>query len=296
MDSERTSEKYNDGGRPSKDYLVTRVQNTSARTESSKKRMANILWIADLSRDGLAFRHRANQFLITETAENEEVFIQYPGKESARTDDKNRPWDFFPRIWKGGKFTADLGFQAIWDILFEALQPLASKDRTRGAMLATVFYRMAFMNDHAIGEQPAATRIREVSYDYSASGSVVREAIAQSRPWYRYSPSRDVVNDIADIVPLWGEMSFEAFLHYNDLLAWNEDCKYYYRMQQTKPGTWICGTGRVNTLLTHLSIIGYVLGEIRFSEVCVKFARGKGVAPANREEILRVCGGYVVKD
>lgn len=296
MDFEGTSKKYNPGERLSKDYLLTRIQNTSARAESSKKRLANIRWIADLSRDGLAFQHRANQLLITKTVENEEVFIQYPGKESARIDDKNRPWDFFPRIWKGGKFTADLGFQAIWDILFEGLQPLTGKNRMWGAILATIFYRMAFMNDHAIGEQPAAMKIREVSYEYSASGSVLREAAEQPGPWYRYSPSRDVVNSIADIVPLWGEMSFEAFLHYNELLAWNEDCKYYYRMQQTKPGTWIRETGRVNTLLTHLSIIGYVLGEVRFSEVCVKFARGKGVAPANREEILRVCGGYVVKD
>jgi len=35
---------------------------------------------------------------------------------------------------------------------------------------------------------------------------------------------------------------------------------------------------------------------VRFSEVCVKFARGKGVAPATREQILRVCGDYVAKE
>lgn len=296
MDFWKTSEEYNTGGRLLEESLLTRIQNTSARAESSSKRIANIQWIANLPRDELAFQNRTKQLLITKTAKDEEVFIQYPGKESARIDDRCRPWDFFPRIRKESEFGAGLDFKAIWDILFEGLQPLTGKNTVWGAILATIFYRMAFMNDHVIAGQSVQTKIREVSYNYAGSESVLNETIEQIGPWYRYSPSKDIVDSITGIVPLWGGMSFEAFLHYNDLLAWNEDCKYYYRMQQTKPGTWIRETGRVNTLLTHLSIIGYVLGEVRFSEVCVKFARGKGVAPANREEILRVCGGYVVKE
>ena len=117
-----------------------------------------------------------------------------------------------------------------------------------------------------------------------------------SRLGYLVRNDKEVLKSISEIVPLWGGMSFEAFLHFNDLLAWNEDCKYLYRMQQMNLDTWIRDTGRVNTLLTHLSIIGYLSGKIPFSQVCMKFARGKGVAPANRDEIIRVCNGYVTKE
>jgi hypothetical protein len=284
------------GQRPLHESLRTTLQNTSVRAESSVRRLANIKWIIDLPRAGLAFQKRTKQLLITKTDDGGEVFIQYPGKESARGEDKRRPWDFFPRVRKDNRFGADLDFQAIWDILSQALQPLKRESREFAPVLATVFYRMAFMNDHVIVTEPLKTRVRYVSHDDAGREYAVEEKTELVNPWYRYSPQKEIINRIAESVPQWGDMSLEAFLHYNDLLAWNEDCKYFYRKQQTEPGGWIRDTGRVNTLLTHVSIIGYVSGDIRFSEVCVKFARGKGVAPATREEILRICGGYVTKD
>ncbi len=235
------------------------------------------------------------QILITTTQSNEELFIQYPGKETARNDDKLRPWDFFPRVRKNNDYGSNLDFQAIWDILYEGLNLLISKNPEWATILATVFYRMAFMKDHILTTTPHKTTIRQLSYDDSGQESTVHDTIEEIFPLYQYSPAKLVLQSVSDIAPSWGGMSFEAFLHFNDLLAWNEDCKYYYRMQQTKPNTWIRNTGRVNTLLTHLSIIGYVSGKIRFSEVCIKFARGKGVAPATRNEILRVCNGYITK-
>ena len=276
--------------------LQTTLQNTSVKAESSVKRLANIKWIVELSRAELAFQKKTKQLLITKTDEGEEMFIQYPGKESARGEDKRRPWDFFPRVRKDNRFGTDLDFQAIWDILFQALEPLKTESKELASILATIFYRMAFMNDHIIDTKSLKTRVRYLSYDNAGQEHAVKEKIELVNPWYRYSPAKEIINRISKIVPQWGGISLEAFLHYNDLLAWNEDCKYLYRKQQTRPGEWIRETGRVNTLLTHVSIIGYVSGEIRFSEVCVKFARGKGVAPATRDEIVRICGGYVAKD
>lgn len=275
--------------------LSTQIQNTSVRSESSAKRKNNIQWIIDLFRTDLTFRKNMRQILITTTQSNEELFIQYPGKETARNDDKLRPWDFFPRVRKNNDYGSNLDFQAIWDILYEGLNLLISKNPEWATILATVFYRMAFMKDHILTTTPHKTTIRQLSYDDSGQESTVHDTIEEIFPLYQYSPAKLVLQSVSDIAPSWGGMSFEAFLHFNDLLAWNEDCKYYYRMQQTKPNTWIRNTGRVNTLLTHLSIIGYVSGKIRFSEVCIKFARGKGVAPATRNEILRVCNGYITK-
>jgi hypothetical protein len=280
---------------PFQEALQTKLQNTASRSESSVKRRANIDWVSSLSRAGLAFRDRANQLLIITTRNDEQIFIQYPGKESARSDDKQRPWDFYPRIKRDDNFGADLDFQDIWEILFEGLSKLATSDKQWAAIIATIFYRMAFMNDHILDNQPAKPLVREVYYDVLGSESIAGEIRTELNPWYQYHPAQAIVNRISEIVPSWGQFSFEAFLQYNDLLAWNEDCKYSYRLQQSKPGEWQRDIGRVNTLLTHVSIIGYVLGEIRFSEICIKFARGKGVAPATREEVIRICGGYVTK-
>ncbi len=277
------------------EILSTHIQNTSLRSESSAKRKHNIQWIIDLPRTGLAFRKGTKQILITKTQSNEEVLIQYPGKETARNNDKTRPWDFFPRIKTDNKYGSDLDFKAIWDILFDGLQILIDVNPEWATVLATVFYRMAFMNDHLLATTPHRTTIRQLSYNDDGQETTIHDEIEEILPLYKYSPVKQMLQNISSISPSWGGMSFEAFLHYNDLLAWNEDCKYYYRMQQTKPDTWIRETGRVNTLLTHLSIIGYVSGKIQFSDVCIKFARGKGVAPATREEILRVCNGYISK-
>lgn len=276
------------------DLLSTPLQNTSRKSESSLKRSSNIQWIIDRPRAGLAFRKKTRQILITRTLNHEELLIQYPGKESDREKNR-RPWDFFPRLITNGVYGNDLDFQNIWEILYEGLQPLIEKDQEWAAIIATIFYRMAFMNDHQLSATPTKTTIRELSHYASGAEQVLRDEEKKIPPLYRYLPPRPIIQEISKIAPSWGGMSLEAFLHYNDLLAWNEDCKYYYRMEQTKPGTWIRDTGRINTLLSHLSIIGYLAGKLRFSDVCMKFARGKGVAPATRGEVLNICQGYVVK-
>jgi len=275
--------------------LSTDIQNTSKKAESSQKRETNIHWIVNLPRKGLAFRQKTRQILITKTQYKERIYIQYPGKESARSNDKLRPWDFFPRIKSSKSYLSDLDFKAIWDILFEGLQTLLKDNLQWSNVFSTVFYRMAFMNDHILSDDPFKTTVNQILYDKKGK-EIVKEVKIKKLPLlYQYSPDKKMIKMVTDIVPLWGGMSFEAFLHYNDLLAWNEDCKYFYRMQNEKPNNWIRNTGRINTLLSHLSIIGYVSGKIKFSDICIKFARGKGVAPATREEIFRLCNGYILK-
>ena len=271
--------------------LSTKIQNTGLRAESSAKRKHNIQWIIDLPRAGLAFRNSVKQVLITTTQGREEVFIQYPGKETVRNKDI-RPWYFFPRVRNSGTYGKDLDFRAIWDILCEGLHRLIDENMDWAAVLATVFYRMAFLNDHYLAE-PHKMTIRKLKFSEAGLEEIIQEKAVEIPALYRYLPPKQVLDAVSGIVPLWGGMSFEAFLHYNDLLAWNEDCKYYYRTQQSKSDAWIRNTGRVNTLLSHLSIIGNVSGKISLSELCMKFARGKGVAPATREEIIRVCNDYV---
>lgn len=279
--------------------LVTHLQNTSIKAESSVKRIHNIQWIANLPKTGLAFRNKTKQLLITKIDDNEEIFIQYPGKESARIDERQRPWDFYPRVKRDNKYSSGLDFKAIWDILYEGLQHLIDDNKDWAAVIATMFYRMAYMNDHSLTQDPTIMYTQELEYNEVGNEIIISSGDKIFSSLYHYSPSKQILKEISRIVPLWGGMSFEAFLHYNELLAWNEDCKYFYRMNFEngilESKGWIRETGRVNTLLTHLSIIGYVAGKIHFSDICIKFARGKGVAAATRDEILRVCEPYITK-
>lgn len=84
-------------------------------------------------------------------------------------------------------------------------------------------------------------------------------------------------------------MSLEAFLIYNDLLAWNEDCKYHYRSVQKNSG-WIGNVGRPNTLRTHVSVIGTMVGKVSFVKLLEQAARTRGVAPCTHKDALSICG------
>ena len=89
--------------------------------------------------------------------------------------------------------------------------------------------------------------------------------------------------------------SLEAYLLYNDLLVQNEDCKYYYRDTFQKGTTWDSSIGRRNTLLTHLSVIEYIQGSVKFSEVMKRFQNGRGVAPITLNSISTITGGIIKK-
>ena len=93
----------------------------------------------------------------------------------------------------------------------------------------------------------------------------------------------------------WAGMSFEAFLRYNDLLALNEDVKYWYRATVLGGKDWKAdGVGRVNTMLTHLTVIGFQSQKVHFASLIERFSRSKGVCPATKDEAISICAPYLV--
>lgn len=82
---------------------------------------------------------------------------------------------------------------------------------------------------------------------------------------------------------------------YNDYLAQNEDCKYYYRDVIEKGVAWNSNTGRRNTLLTHMAVIAFIEGKLRFTEVTDMFQRGMGVANLPTKYWEETTGGRVTK-
>lgn len=111
--------------------------------------------------------------------------------------------------------------------------------------------------------------------------------------WFKYKPEIRYINSLNNSIGTIGGVSVEGYLYYNDLLAQNEDCKYYYRDVVENGGEWNPKSGRRNTLLTHISVISFLLGNMKFSEIMDHFQHYKGVAPISEKNISIVTNGFV---
>ncbi len=256
-------------------------QTTAKRSSSYARRVQNINWIRDLPREDLEYGRSEIGLLLNVTALGERIHIQYPGKESVKTKRRPHPyvWDFRPKvILTDGSYGPDLSFENIWDILFEQLEPIKEASVEIRRVLAILFYRMAYMVDFTKHGNSIRIPTRHVTYDPKEQ---LADETGRALPmFWGYNPPLKVIQALSEIVPNWGSMSFEAFLHYNNLLAWNEDCKFYYRDTAIRGGSWTGteGTGRVNTLLTHVRIIGFILDEVKPSTLLGGFSRRRGVS------------------
>ncbi len=260
----------------------------SAKSAWRHDRESTINWIRDLDRDGLRHKEREKCVFMHITALGERLYIQYPGKEAEIEGAKKREWDFRPKLIKAdGSLCKDMSFQAIWD-MFENLED--SENWVKRA-LAVFFVRMAFMCDHVLGGPVFRTAF---------VGGIAKEETAED-PWrdeelgqvLQYRPQKNIVEELAVRMPDFNGMSLEALLHYNDLLAWNEDCKYFYRDCVLGSKRWHGKVGRVNNLLTHVKIIGWLTKDISLSNLLSSFTWGGGVAAASPEEIRIITGGLV---
>ena len=253
------------------------------------------MWIENLDRDGLGFQEKEKQILFWTTAQEEKLLIQYPGKETVPNSRRRaRPWDFRPKLQRAcGEYERDLSFKDIWDILIEAVEGLSRSETIYARALATVFYRMAFMCDHQAQRDGITYQVRTLSFRNGGTGTTESPLYQEPFfPFYAYSLPSDVLRELSEVFNDLGNMSLDAFLRYNELLAWNEDCKYHFRSVENEKG-WIQGIGRVNNLLTHISVIGFALGDVKLSDMLMRFVRMFGVSPATWKEIRLICGDFL---
>jgi hypothetical protein len=278
------------GGGRIKGPLDSILCSTGKNEDWTKHRLQNIEWVEKLERTkGQAFGKNENRLHLKTTQAGEEIFIQYTGKESVKTPRKKkenvRPWDFRPKLKKAnGEFAPDLSFYDIWDTIYQKLID-KNADKELGAILGILFYRMAFMNDHV-------NKIIPIKKIQIVGEKADKPKDLKSKSLWFYNPPKLALKRIGSTLD-WCGMSFEGFLLYNDLLAWNEDCKYYYRDTKVNKKKWPADrTGRVNTLLTHLSIIGFHNERISLARLVERFMRRKGVAPATDDEAKAICWPY----
>jgi len=239
---------------------------------------------------GLANGEAELSIPIVETARGEHIFIQYPGKESKSSERRtwSNPRDFRPKYLRYGErsYGPDLTFSQLWDPLVDNLRSLEHQyDRSQfAAVLGVLFYRMAYMVDYK--ENPARDYNVAVIQKGTEAGS---RQVPIGRFW-NYSPPKEPVRIVGKAFPDWGGMSFEAYLHYNSLLAWNEDGKCFAKFPEWNLGK---ATGRINTLMTHVRVIGFITGAVELSALLGDFTRQRGMSPAPPNEIQAICEQYV---
>jgi hypothetical protein len=287
------------------DVLATNLQPVGSTSDSYKPRFHNIKWIIEQERGGLKYQDTERQILFKTTAKGEMLFIQFPGKESEGKKVK-RPWDFRPKVLlpDGKTYGKDASFAALWKPLYDELKS-TNTDKKHLQALAAVFYRMAVMADHHLSAAPFQTTVRELEYvDFSPN---VKGGIKKDLPQlYLYEPNAEVLSELSKVFTEFGGMSLEAFLHYNDLLAWNEDCKYYFNGEvahtkkqaeangkKARKMAWQNDTGRPNNILTLVSVMGYAMGHIHFADLLGRASNGRGVAPVSDAEALAIAPLYL---
>ena len=249
------------------------------------RREENIKDFSALSRDGLEFGKTERMLLLHTTQDKEKIFIQYPGKETKNSKaEKIRPWDFRPKVQLAdGTFMKDLTFSEIWDDISE----IQKADKNALAVLASILFKMAFMAEHE-------KVIDEYDYndiDIQENTVVFNDKINFS--WYKPNFDLNELDNIQKVIGKIRGVSLEAYLWFNDLLAQNEDCKYYYRDVELKEEKWNYNVGRRNTLLSHVSVIAYLQGKITFSQIMSRFQAGSGVAPCKINEISEITNGII---
>ncbi len=266
-------------------------QGNGRTSDASLRRKININFIKNLPLDGLLFSERECQLLLYETERGEKVYLQYPGKESRR-DTRPNERDFRPKLYINGEQQRDLNFGSVWGSFFDLLKEHSVKDEDflRAIdFLIILLYKSAYLIDFKENKKP--------SFD---SAIIENNKIRNFNRTRYYSPillfdveyHKELFSFIQNTLGDLCEMSVEAFILYNDILGWNEDFKYYSRAIENGKA-WANGTGKPNTLLTHISILGYIRGEFQMVDILNRFVRTRGVSAPTGKEIDKLFEDYI---
>jgi len=264
-----------------RDSVRTIIPRQTPYEASRAMKMENIHSFSDLSREGLTSGHVEKRILLYETLVGEKVYMQYPGIESTREGGRRYLLDARPVLQKAdGTYAPDMDFKKIWDII----DLIGQEHRADVDILATIFLKIAYMLDYQHNEN---TYLCE-KVDVRTGNILSSEEVNFS--WNSLTVNNDVLETLNDRFGDLEGISLEGFLYYNDLLAQNEDCKYYH----LQGNRWTITNGRINNCLSHLTVISHIRGKIGISKLIDSFQR-TGVAPLPQSRFDEACGDLVVR-
>jgi len=157
----------------------------------------------------------------------------------------NNPNDMHPTVFVNG---VEKEFDGSFDHVFNFFQDVSKVSEEALRILGCIIYRNSLLVDH----------------------------IRDNKGYYRFSPSKEAMDIVTSFFPTYDGISTEAYIHYLEAIAWNEDVKYYTLGHDV----FGQGTGRTNNMKTYAHIIAVLLGKASLSKLCSSFARPPvGVSP-----------------
>ncbi|MDA4128670.1 MAG: hypothetical protein OK422_04370 [Thaumarchaeota archaeon] len=270
-----------EGGAPSS-LDVLRVVQAPENESVFRRRLENVEWIRGLRRDGLRNGVEEKRILLRETKGGERVFLQYPGKESELPEAKKKELDFRPKLMDAnGSWLEDQSFADVWDALQECAAGVYGPWAPRA--LGTLIFRMAHFIDFHRDDEDIMLQTETEGFGLASHPAL--RATETLHPFWRYNPPAEALAALGRIYKVISGATLEAFLYYNQILAWNEDCKYLGPLGDASPKHFRRGS---NNLLTHLRVLGVLTGDVRFSKVLYPLSK-IGVSPATVTEAKLIC-------
>ena len=224
--------------------------------------------------------------LISTLPNGKESYFFKPGKETVRK--KPNVYDMWPNVGKNGiSETENWTFEKIWEYLIK----ISIINQITFKKILVLLYRNCFLIDHK--------EIKEGKF--------------------RYLPSNEISDYIEKIE--FGlkdgfmdkfktnEIELLEYLHFIDLLGWNEDVKYHIVNDKPDFVKYNNKVGRVNTILTVLSaplmISNFIIDIINKTEkkgiidvklitsTIQKFAKTRGICVLSNKELVKQLNPYL---
>lgn len=250
-----------------------------------------ILQRAQRIAEAIAFEGRTienpKRHLIAVLPNGKESYFLKPGKETQRAIPNIH--DMFPNVGRGNKSeTEGYTFEIIWEYLIK----ISIINQLTFKKVLVLLYRLCFLLDH-----------QEIE-----SGKL------------RYSPSPEILDYIAkiDFALKEGfkdkfkkdEIGLLEYLHFVDLLGWNEDVKYHTK--NSKPDFEDRKTaGRTNTILSVISVplmindfLSNIIENVNYIEkinvrlilsTMQKLSKSRGICKLSHTELQKYLDPYLEK-
>lgn len=265
-------------------------------------KLSNIDAFLNIDREGLENGRLEKRLLMYKSLMDEAIYIEYPGKESTKAyetrEKKNllNPNDFRPELYtKEGEVLAKMSFVDIIEALVEYSH---NHDKETMQRMAALIVKIAYMKGYKnkelnhpshriiIYEDKTRAVMEEKTEDVIERFffPINKETKEYLKTWDRIRlPSRHHEKKI--------DVSIEGFLYYLDVLAQQEDCKYYYKEKSKGGKTIDVKVGRINNLLTVVNVIDRLLCDRPYGDIVS--AIGRYVRPIRAKDIESVTGGII---
>lgn len=261
----------------------------------------NINAFLHINRDGLKNGELEKRLVMYKTLADEIIYIEYPGKESTKTyvaqevGNILNPNDFRPELHlQDGSITAKLSLVDISEALVEYAW---NHDIETMQIMAAWIIRLAFMKGYKRVKLMHPSQLIYFNGKNPQVGPVINDDIID-----RFFLPMDI--EMKNILAEWDkinlpsrhhetklEVSIEGFLYYLDILAQQEDCKYFYTRKSKGIKAFDIGIGRINNLLTVVNVIDRLITNRPYGDIIGTM--GRYVRPLKRSEFERVTGGLV---